>query len=135
MYLLPKFGCHRSYGNGDINSYMNTSESWTHCIDFQYWEILKIRNTDWQFQSSGHGWQKNEKNTSNYNRCAIHVNAARNRWLLTRLRFKPINSIRGNQNQETTSSKGRMTLRVAASRSNSPPWKGLVTIGIVINQI
>ena len=24
MYLLAKFGSHRSYGNGDINSYINS---------------------------------------------------------------------------------------------------------------
>ena len=59
MYLLAKFGVHRSYGNGDsssyINSYMNEylEKSSTQRLDAPYWKIFKIRN-----RISLNGWTK-----------------------------------------------------------------------------
>ena len=58
MYLLAKVGGHRSYGNRDINSYIN---SYMDTFDKSYCEIFKIRNTDLQLRSPRFGWQKNEK--------------------------------------------------------------------------
>ena len=59
MDLLAKFGGHRSYGNGDsssyINSYMNEylEKSSTQRLDPPYWKIFKIRN-----RISLNGWTK-----------------------------------------------------------------------------
>ena len=66
MYLFAKFGGHRSYKNGDINSYMDALEKgWAHRLDLSYCKILKIRNTDLQFKSPGYDWQKSEKQKIN----------------------------------------------------------------------
>ena len=66
MYLLVTLGIHRSYGNGDINSYINShmntlEKNWIHRLGQQYEEIFKIRNTNLQLRSPGHGGQKNKK--------------------------------------------------------------------------
>ena len=66
MYLLVTLGIHRSYGNGDINSYINShmntlEKNWIHRVGQQYEEIFKIRNTNLQLRSPGHGGQKNKK--------------------------------------------------------------------------
>ena len=65
---------HRSYRNGDINSYiksyMDTMESWTRLLDPPYCEMFKIGNIDLQFRSPGYGWQKNNKK-KNKNNCKV----------------------------------------------------------------
>ena len=61
----------RSYGNGDINSYICSSMN----------TLEKAGLTDLQFRSPGHRWQKNEmkkkekkKNTSNCKALWLHIN-------------------------------------------------------------
>ena len=67
MYLLTKFGSHKSYGNKNINFYINKflhehlGKSWTQRLGLPYWEIFKIRNTDFQFWNAKHDWTQNEK--------------------------------------------------------------------------
>ena len=73
-----------------------TWKSWTHRLGPPYWEIFKIWNTDLQFQSPGHGWQKNEKETKNTvaKRYAFHANAKNsfslNVWLVTQTDYAPM---------------------------------------------
>ena len=83
MYLFAIFGSHRSHGNGDINSYincnMNTSEKAEFTASIHCIEIFKIKNTDLQFRSPGHDWQKNEKMRKNTGNCkTLYVSHKRN---------------------------------------------------------
>ena len=65
MYLLAKFSGHRSYGNGDINSYinsyMNISEKAERTAQPPILRHFQNQETDLQFRSPRHGWQKNDK--------------------------------------------------------------------------
>lgn len=70
MCLATRFVNDRSYRYGKINSYirshMDTLEKiWTHLLDPQYYNIIRIRNMDLRFQSPEYGWQKNEKKKEN----------------------------------------------------------------------
>ena len=47
-----------------------------HRIGSPYWEVFKIRNTDLQFRSPGHVWQKNEKESTG-NCKALYVSRKR----------------------------------------------------------
>ena len=48
-------------------------KSWYDFHSPPYWEILKIRNTDLQFTSPGHGWQKNKKKKNTGNSKTLNV--------------------------------------------------------------
>ena len=65
MYLLAKFGDHKSYRNGDINSYIKSYMDTLGNAEFttsirRIARFLKT-NTDLRFRSPGYGRQKNKK--------------------------------------------------------------------------
>ena len=58
---------------------MNTSEKAEFTASIHCIEIFKIKNTDLQFRSPGHDWQKNEKMRKNTGNCkTLYVSHKRN---------------------------------------------------------
>ena len=71
-----------------INSYLNTLEKLnSRPRSTIYIEIIKIRNTNLQFQRPGHGWQKNNK--KNTNKCKALCVSRKSNQLATKLFPKP----------------------------------------------
>ena len=58
VYLLDKFGGQKSFGNGDVNSWINCyinipKKTEPPVLGLPYWEIFKIRNMDLPFRRLG----------------------------------------------------------------------------------
>ena len=80
MYLLAKFGGHRSYGSEDIYFTWRPRKKFKSLHPSAYCEILKIRNTDLQFRSPWHNLLKNNNNKKNAGNCkALWISRNRNK--------------------------------------------------------
>ena len=111
MYMHAKFGGHMSYGNGDINSYvncyMNISEKAERPSSIHHIErFSKSRIAIYKFRSPGQSCWK--------------VTKSQLKWQLKRLRSKTANRIGENQNHKTTCLNDHVTLWLGVTHPNSP---------------
>ena len=65
-FQFATWSCKTMWSKGHVTLWAGAYQgklpkSWTHCLSSPYWEIFRIRNTNLQFRSNRHGWQKNEK--------------------------------------------------------------------------
>ena len=82
-----------SYGNGDLNSYinfnMNTSKNGALCLNLPHW--YTFRNTVLQFQSPGKLLMREEETIAKC--CALQANATRIWWQLSHFHSKSLDHL------------------------------------------